>query len=211
MRAVRLLLGLAAAAGELAAQTLHPAVGASVVAVRVRSAVPAGIDVSSGAALGEEGTLSFGRWLLDVRYLQGRLDPGSPNASARDLVEGRVRLGFHLLPWLTLGGGRSGRAYVLASGIQRWLWWELRARAEATFIGSAATGYAELWRAVSTEVNVPERFDHAQGGEAGIVLRLSRLPFEAQVAYRIDHAVLGRGTRLETVDGVVVGLRLAHH
>ena len=77
------------------------------------------------------------------------------------------------------------------------------------FIGSAVRGYAELWRAVAADANVPEPFDHAQGGEAGMIIRLARAPLEGRIGYRIDHAVLGGGTRLETVDGVVIGVGLA--
>jgi hypothetical protein len=43
--------------------------------------------------------------------------------------------------------------------------------------------YVELWRAVATSVNVPEPFDHAQGGEAGMLVHLSDAPFEVRVAY----------------------------
>jgi hypothetical protein len=70
-------------------------------------------------------------------------------------------------------------------------------------------GYAELWRVVAADVNVPESFDHGQGGEAGMIVRLARAPLEGRIGYRIDHAVLGGGTRLETVDGVVIGIGLS--
>jgi len=62
---------------------------------------------------------------------------------------------------------------------------------------------------VAADANVPEQFDHAQGGEAGMIVRFARAPIEARVAYRIDHAVLGGGSRLETVDGVVIGVGLS--
>ena len=42
-----------------------------------------------------------------------------------------------------------------------------------------------------------------------MIVRLARAPFEGRVAYRIDHAVLGGGSRLETVDGVVIGVGLS--
>ena len=41
-----------------------------------------------------------------------------------------------------------------------------------------------------------------------MILRLSRAPLEGRLGYRIDHAVLGGGTRKETVDGVVIGVGL---
>lgn len=213
MRTCVVLLALAATAAAggraAAAQTLRPTLGASVVAARLRSQLPAGTDRLSGAAFAGEGSLSLGRFVLSVGYLQGQVARGGAGTSARDLIEGRALLGVRPVPWLMVGGGPRGRAYVLPSGTQRWLFWELRARAEARFIGSAANGYVELWRAISADVNVPERFDHGQGGEAGLILRLARAPLEARVGYRIDHAVLGGGSRLETVDAVVVGLGLA--
>jgi hypothetical protein len=155
----------------------------------------------------------LGRVSLAVSYLQGKLDPApAPGAGAlRDqLVEGAVLLGVHPTGWLTLAGGPHARAYALTrGGSERWLFWELRARAATEFVGTAVRGYAELWRTVSGDVNVPEQFDHAQGGEAGMILRLARAPLEARVAYRIDNAVLQ--TRTETVDGVLIGVGLSWH
>jgi hypothetical protein len=158
----------------------------------------------------------LGRLSLGASYLQGSLDPtGVTAGTSRDLVEGTVQLGVRPADWLTLEGGPHVRAYGLTGSTQRWLFWELRARAGSAFVGSAVRGYAELWRAVSADANVPEQFDHEQGGEVGMILRLSHSPVQARVAYRIDHTVLhavsGGGQRLETVDGVVVGVGLAWH
>jgi hypothetical protein len=44
-----------------------------------------------------------------------------------------------------------------------------------------------------------------------MTVRLARAPLEGRIAYRIDHAVLGGGTRKETVDGVVIGVGLTWH
>jgi len=206
VRAWLTLLVLALTAGNLAAQTFHPAVGASAVAARVQSELSTGTVKRSGTAVGAEGRLSRGRWLLGIDYLQGAVSPDSGSAPSRDLVEGAALLGFQARDWLTLKGGVRARAYGLTGGTERWLFWVLGARAERTFIGSAVNGYAELWRTLSAGVNVPERFGHAQGGEVGMIARPSRAPLQARLAYRIDHAVLGGGTRLETVDAVVVGL-----
>ena len=213
MRSGVALLAAACAAGPVSAQTLHPAASASLVTARVRSAVPAGTDQFSGAAFLGEATLSLGRLSLGVSYLQGKLDPAGAAAAgtSRDLVEGTVLLGARPAAWLTLEGGPHARAYTITGGTQRWLFWELRARAATAFVDSAVRGYVELWRAVSADANVPEPFDHAQGAEVGMILRLARAPLEARVGYRIDHAVLGGGTRLETVDGVVIGAGLAWH
>jgi hypothetical protein len=201
----------ACAAAALGAQTLHPVATASVVTARVRSEVSTGTDRFSGAAFWGQGALALGRLQLAVSYLQGTLNPtgGSPVVAPRDVVEGTMMLGFRPLAWLTLETGPHARAYTLTGGTQRWLFWELRARAASAFVGSAVQGYAELWRAVSADANVPEPFDHAQGGEAGMIVRLARGPLQGRLGYRIDHAVLGGGTRLETVDGVVIGVGVA--
>lgn len=206
---IPLVVLAALTAGEIRAQALRPVGSASLVTARVRSQVPAGIDQFTGSAFLGQGTLAMGRVELSVSYLQGTLTHDGGTAAARDLVEGTVRLGVRALDWLTLETGPHARAYTLAASTQRWLFWELRARAATAFVGSAAQGYAELWRAVSADANVPEPFDHAQGGEVGMVLRLARAPLAVRVGYRIDHAVLGGGTRLETVDGVVIGVGLA--
>lgn len=208
MRALLVVLALAASAQELAAQALRPALGASVVAARVRSERLDGTDQLSGTTFGGDGAVSLGRFALNVSYLQGTLQT-TDGAASRDIIEGRALLGVRPFSWLNVAGGAHARTYVLPSGrTERWVLWAVRARGEGAFIGSAVTGYAELWRALSADVNVPEPFDHAHGGEAGIVVHFSRAPMQARVAYRIDHAVLGGGARLETVEGVVVGLNL---
>ena len=209
MRIVPVVLVAAFAAGAAQAQTLHPVATASLVTARVRSEVPAGTDQFTGSAFLSEGALALGRLQLGISYLQGKLDPDAGNGGAsRDLVEGTVMLGYRPLDWLTLETGPHARAYSASGQTQRWVFWELRLRAAKPFIGTAVRGYAELWRAVAADANVPESFDHAQGGEAGMIVRLARAPLEATVAYRIDHAVLGGGARLETVDGVVIGVGL---
>jgi len=205
--ALLVLAGVTASPLSLGAQSLHPAAGASVVTARVRSTA----GEFSGTAFLGAGSLALGRVSLDVSYLQGKLDPAATVAggTSRDLIEGTVMLGLRPTGWLTLAGGPHARAYTLSSGTQRWVFWEVRARAATAFVGSAARGYVELWRALSASANVPEQFDHAQGGEAGMILRLARAPLEARLGYRIDTAVLQ--SRKETVDGVVIGVGLRWH
>lgn len=215
MRRTLLLASLSLAAGTLTAQTLAPTGIFTVGSTRIRSQS----GQFSGAVVGGDGTLSFGRLELAVSYVQGKVDSVGTSGAAgagggHDLVEGSVLLGARPLSWLTIATGPHARSYTLTSGTQRWVFWELRARAAAAFIGSAARGYVELWRALSADVNVPESFDHAQGGEAGMIIRFARAPLQARVAYRMDHTVLKSalgGTRLETVDGLVVGIGLDWH
>jgi len=42
-----------------------------------------------------------------------------------------------------------------------------------------------------------------------MIVRLARSPLEGRLAYRIDHVVLGGGSRTETVDGVIIGIGVA--
>ncbi len=208
VRLVRLALVAAPlVAGELRAQALRPTLSASLVTTRVRSQSQNPF-IGSGPAFLGQGALALRRLQLTVSYLQGTLDPDGALGASRPLVEGTVLLGVRALEWLTLETGPHARAYTLPGGTERWLFWELRARAGTAFVGSAVRGYAELWRVLAADVNVPESFDHAQGGEAGMILRLSRAPLEGRLGYRIDHAVLGGGTRKETVDGVLIGVGL---
>ena len=209
-----LVAGLSLTAGTLVGQTLAPTAVISVGSTRVRSQLASGNAQFSGAVVGGEGTLSFGHVQLAASYVQGNVDSVGVSGPGHQLVEGSALLGVRALPWLTLAAGPHARSYTLTSGTQRWVFWEFRARAAGAFIGSAARGYVELWRALSADVNVPETFDHAQGGEAGMIIRFARAPLQARVAYRMDHAVLKSalgGTRLETVDGLLVGFGLDWH
>jgi hypothetical protein len=209
MRAPLLALALVAAALPGAAQTFAPAGAFSVVGMRVRSELPTGTSQLTGPVFGGQGALEFGRVGLDASYVQGTVSPDGGGGAGFDLIEGRVRLAIRPLAWLTLSGGPHARSYALLGGTQRGVFWEVGARASSTFIGQAARGYVEFWRAVATSVNVPEPFDHAQGGEAGMLVHLADAPLEVRVAYRLDHAVLGGGSRRETVEGVVVSVGLA--
>jgi len=199
------LAALAAGTTRGEAQGLVPAAGISIVSARVR-----GTDQLAGTALGGQGALALGRLELALSYVQGTLDPEGASGPGHDLVEGAALLGVRPAPWLRLAVGPHARSYTLTGGTPlRWVFWELRARASGAFVGSAGRGYVELWRALSASVNAPESFDHAQGGEAGMVVHLSRAPLELRLGYRIEHAVLGGGTRLETVDGMVIGVGFA--
>src|SRR5207249_3103498 len=106
--------------------------------------------------------------------------PGGGPGGAGDCPSAARTMRLRLVR-LTLGAGPHARAYTLTAGTERWLFWELRACAATAFVGSTVRGYAELWRVVAADVNVPESFDHAQGGEAGMILRLGRSPLDARV------------------------------
>jgi len=199
------LAALAAGTTRGGAQGLVPAAGLAIVSTRVR-----GVDQLTGTVVGGQGDVALGRLELALGYVQGKIGPEGASAPGQDLVEGVALLGVRPAAWLRLAVGPHARSYTLTGGTElRWVFWELRARVSGAFVGSAGRGYVELWRALSASVNAPEPFDHAQGGEAGMVVHLARAPLELRLGYRIDHAVLGGGTRLETVDGVVIGVGLS--
>ncbi len=146
LRLVRFALVAAVlAAGEARAQTLRPTVSASLVSTRVRSQGQNPF-VGAGPAFLGRGALALGRVKLTASYLQGTLNADGPFGASRPLVEGTLMLGVRALDWLTLETGPHARAYSLTVGTERWLFWELRARAATAFVGSAVRGYAELWR-----------------------------------------------------------------
>src|SRR5256884_2493132 len=140
MRTLLVVLAAAVTAGQLPGQALHPNGGASVVWTRVQSQVPAGAEDFAGNAFLGQGAVGLGRLQLSVSYLQGTLNRDGAFGASRDLVEGTVMLGARPLTWLTLETGPHARAYTLSAGTQRWLFWELRARAASAFVGSAVPG-----------------------------------------------------------------------
>lgn len=196
-------------ASGLAAQGVHLAASALGVEVRVRSAVPRSAEQVSGVVAGGEGALSVGPWRVEVEYWQGTLRPDAAGVPPRDAVEGKALLSVQPVGWFALKAGPHVRSYAIGGVTQRWVLWEGRARAEGLLVVPAVRGYVELWRAFSADVNVPESFDHAQGGEVGMRLRPARGPLHARIAYRIEHAGFGGGTRVETVEQFVLGLGLA--
>lgn len=192
----------------LGAQGFQLAGSALGLVVRVRSEVPGGGDRVSGVVGGAAGTMSLGRWRVEFEYWQGALRPDVAGALRRDAVEGRALFGVYPVGWFALKAGPHVRSYTIGAVTQRWALWEARARAEGALVAPAVRGYVELWRALSADVNVPEPFDHAQGGEVGMGLQPARGRVRARIAYRIEHAAFGGGTRIETVEQFVLGLGL---
>lgn len=204
-----MLLALIAGGTRLAAQRLRLEGGGTGGIMQLRSDVPSGTLSLRGSVLGAEGRVTLGRVLLEFRYLEGTLQPRVGDANARDVVEGQAVLGIRTFAWLTLMGGPHVRAFVTGGNTQRWMLWEMSGRVEQVFIGSTVGGYVEFWRTVAADVSVPEAFGHGEGAEVGMRLGGPNGRLRGRLAYRLEHAVLGGGTRVETLDGVVVGLGLA--
>ncbi len=109
------------------------------------------------------------------------------------LIEGRLVVSARPLPWLEMSVGPFVRAYVTDSVTERWVFWQARARVEAPIVTASLTSYVELWRALSSQVNLVAGAGRVQGGEAGLVYRPPQRPFSLRVAYRVDDAAIGRG------------------
>ena len=93
------------------------------------------------------------------------------------------------------------RAYVADSVTERWVFWQARARVDAPIVTARLGSYVELWRALSSQLNVPSPPGRVQGGEAGLVYRLPRGAWWLRVGYRVDDAALSAGTN-ETLEAI---------
>lgn len=190
----------------LAAQAFHLSASGVGAGVRLQSVIPSLSADFTGAAFGVEGRVMVGRVGVELSYLQGTLTSSTSGLPSRDLVDGKVLLNVQPADWLMVKVGPHVRSYVVGGATQRWVFWEARSRAEGGLVGAVVTGYAEFWRALSAQVNLPEAFDYAQGGEIGLRLRPSRGPLCARLAYQVDYAQLGGGAQVRTLETLVAGV-----
>src|SRR5256885_8917872 len=58
-----------------------------------------------------------------------------------------------------------------------WVFWQARARVDAPIVTASLTSYLELWRALSSEVNLVAGAGRVQGGEAGVLYRPPQRPY----------------------------------
>jgi hypothetical protein len=204
--AIALVAGLYFAAARLDGQsTLRLSAAGEGAAVRARSLIPAGRERLDGFVFAGEGLLARGRWLLRLRYGQGRLTSDSTGVQPRSLTDGEALVGVAALPWLDLWAGPHTRSYVTDLGNQRWLYWEARASANAQLVPGQLQSFFDGWVAVAGRVNVPESFGSARGAEAGVIALIARPALRVQLTYRIDQARLAAGRR-ETVEAVALSL-----
>lgn len=173
-----------------------------VVSVRANSGAGGALPPASGTVLGVSGSLRFDRFELGLRYLQGSLD-------TRDLVEGAAALRFTTTSWLALHAGPQIRRYTMPAGAERWVTWQLGARAEVPIVGSSVHGHAMFWQGLGLSVNVPPGSGSARGGELGVTIAVPNEPFWFGLAYRGDKAAVNNSSRRETVNalGLTVGVR----
>ena len=154
-----------------------------------------------GPVLGGEGRLVFNGFAIGVGLLSGTLQTADQGTAKRDLVEGRLVVAARPVPWLEMSVGPFVRAYVTDSVSERWVFWQARARVEAPIVTASLTSYVELWRALSSEVNLVAGAGRVQGGEAGVMYRPPQRPYWLRLAYRVDDAAVRAGGS-ETLEAV---------
>jgi hypothetical protein len=164
-----------------------------------------------GPVLGGEGRLVFNGFAVGLGLSSGTLQTAD-QAVKRDLIEGRLVVSARPLPWLEMSVGPFVRAYVTDSVTERWVFWQARARVDAPIMTASLTSYVELWRALSSRVNLVAGAGRVQGGEAGVVYRPPQRAFSLRLAYRMDDAAVGRGgggsETLEAISlAIIVGER----
>jgi len=201
-------LATPALAGSQGRPTLAFRGDAGFVWVRSDSAAAgtAGAARLRGPVLGGEGRLVFSGLAVGLGLSSGTLQTAD-QAVKRDLIEGRLVVSARPLPWLEMSLGPFVRAYITDSITERWVFWQARARVDAPIVTASLTSYVELWRALSSQVNLVAGAGRVQGGEAGIVYRPPQRPFSLRLAYRMDDAAVGSGgSGSETLEAISVSV-----
>jgi hypothetical protein len=171
----------------------------------VQSHVDATSTRFTGLMLGGEGMLISNRLLLRVRYAEGRITPKGATSDPRNVVEGEALVGFRAMPWLTLWGGPSARAYTMGSSDERWLIWTARAAARGTLLPGRMQTFVEVYGAFSGNVGDPPLRAGGRGADGGLEVRLGETgSFWGRLGYRMESAHAD-GLR-ETVESVTLSL-----
>lgn len=193
-----------------AAQGPRLRLGVSGAEMRIRETSTVGAGVASGFTPGAEGSLSIWKVRLEAQYLEGHLQQDSGSLGARDVVEGSVFAGIAPVDWVSVKFGIHARSYT-SGGTERWVFWETRIRAEAPLNGPAVRAYAEVWRALSSDITGTQSLDRGQGGQAGLVYDGARVPLWVRLGYGIEDVRLGGGARRQTVELLVLALGVRIH
>jgi len=183
-------------------------VGIGPVSTQVSSTESGSTDQLSGVTFGGRVGLTYWKLVLDARYLEGTVKSGNSERQ-EDVVEGELLVGMVPLSWLALKIGPHVRSIVTTGGTQRWWFWEGRVRAHANLGTPLLRSYLEVWHVFSANVDLVEGYDSGNGIEGGLRATLSRLPFWAELAYRIDNSRLGGGDRIQTVEELILMIGVA--
>jgi hypothetical protein len=162
--------------------------------------------VLSGPIIGAQGRIAFRLIEIEGRYGEGSLSPAEGTTGlAEDLVEGAVVAWYRPRSWVAIGAGPQLRAFISPSGTAHWVRFDLRARFESDLIPGLAIAHAEGWLSASATTNVQGGGAGAQGAEAGLTVRIPRLPVSARLGYIADRASFTNGGT-EFVEGIRLSL-----
>lgn len=159
----------------------------------------------TGPLVGIDVGIRFWRAELRGRYVQGGLDSDGSGQDT-DLVEGELMLGVWPTDVFALKLGPRARSFVTNTGTVRWLFWELRARAEASVSSSRSLrSYIEGWYAFSGDVSsAADAFGKNLGIEGGLAIAIPSTPLNVRLSYRIDKGTLAEEIRTEAVDQLLL-------
>ncbi|HET7024849.1 MAG TPA: hypothetical protein VFI39_06585 [Gemmatimonadales bacterium] len=193
-------LGATALAGQQSPGTVH----GDAALVWSRNDSGGQSSIVRGFVAGGEARLPIGRLIVGGGYREGALQPVSGTSAGRDLAEGWLFLGGKPWHWLELTAGPFIRTYTVDLSTERWVLWQVRARAEAPIEGLRLTSYVEFWRAFGERAEPAIAAGRVQGGEAGVVWRALPNPIWLRLGYRVDDALMNGGSRSETMEGITL-------
>jgi hypothetical protein len=192
-----------AGTGPVAAQSpLRLEAGATAGIVRLRTIDGPIATRRTGVSLGGQGAVWWNRLGLEGGYLEGRL--GS-DGSRLERVEGYAMLGVSPVRGLVINVGPLVRALVTGAATTRWVLWNVKTRYEVGIVGRFLSGFGEAWGAVKGSSNVPETFNSARGGMAGLALAVGNGQAIVRLSYGIDESRLGAGRRRDTIETFAIG------
>lgn len=207
-----LLATLAAAlcATRVMAQGVDLSGGVSASTLRVSRAGNSDATLS-GPVLGAGGSLRAGRFVLDLRYLEGQLTAGSGTTVGDEVfAEASLELRGDVGAGFSLGVAPRARAFIAPAGTVRWMRVEARGRYESEVIPGRARADIVLWQVLSGDVNAQGGSDGGRGGTAGLTVTLPNSRFALRLAYTADRVAFVSGAS-EFVDAVELGLRIGRH
>lgn len=201
------LLAAVAMASTAQAQRLEVGGGVSVSTARVART---GISMLTltGPVLAAGGGVQFGRFSVEVAYLEGQLKPGSGSLGGNEvLAEARLLVRAQLGGGFSLGAGPRARAFIAPGGTVRWMRLEARGGYETEIIPGRARADVELWQVLSGEVNAQGGSSGGRGGSTGLTIQMPNTRFALRVVYTADRVAFANGST-EFVDAVELGLRI---
>ncbi len=184
--------------------------------VWARSDFPGSSTVYRGPTIGGEGRLALAggkarKVFLSARYMEGKLSLENQPAAAgtapnQEFVQGALAAIYQPTSWFEVSFGPQARAYSTDAGTERWIAWSLRSRVQAPLIARRLTSYFELWKSLSSSLNIAPGAGRVQGGETGLRYEPPG-SFGFSLSYHIDDALFKSPGQSETVEWLSAGIR----